>query len=448
MKRAIARVAMDAAHFLLFHPPIMSAPNTLTATEIARQIDSGGLTAEAVIRAHLERIDKRDADVLAWTHLAREAALERAKVLDRGPRKGLLHGVPMGVKDIIDSVDQPTTYGSPIYKKHRPLADAATVALARDAGAILLGKTVTTEFANRHPGPTRNPHNPAHTPGGSSSGSAAAVADFQVTLATGTQTGGSVIRPAAFCGVTGYKPTFGHFPIAGMKANTEWLDTIGAYARSVEDIALFRAALMAIPFRPIAKLDGPPRIAVCYTPHKDELQPEAVTAIQNAAAAFAKAGAQVSEIDLPSPVDSMREGQKTLSAFDGPRAHADDARRFNDLLSKSLREDKLAAGAKVDYATWMAARQLGERGRAAVDGLFADIDVILTPPAKGEAPLGLERTGDATFNLLWTFLWMPCVTLPFARGPSGLPVGIQLVGRQHEDARLIDIAAWAKGALT
>ena len=426
----------------------MAAPNTLTATEIARQIDSGSLTAEAVIRAHLERIDQRDGDVLAWTHLAREAALERAKVLDAGPRKGLLHGVPMGVKDIIDSYDQPTGYGSPIYRNHQPLADAATVALARDAGAILLGKTVTTEFANRHPGPTRNPHNPAHTPGGSSSGSAAAVADFQVTLATGTQTGGSVIRPGAFCGVVAYKPTFGHFPIAGMKANTEWLDTIGAYARSVEDIALFRAALMAIPFRPIERLAAPPRIAVCYTPHKDELQPEAVTAIETAAVAFRKAGAPVRELELPSPVDTMRAGQQTLSAFDGPRAHADDARRHSDLLSRSLREDKLAKGATIDYAAWVAARLLGERGRAAVDSMFSDIDVILTAPAKGEAPLGLERTGDATFNLLWTFLWMPCVTLPYMRGPKGLPVGIQLVGRQHDDARLLDMAAWAKAALT
>ncbi len=426
----------------------MAAPNTLTATDIARQINSGALTAEAVVRAHLERIDLRDGDVLAWTHLARDAALERAKVLDRGPRTGLLHGVPMGVKDIVDSYDQPTGYGSPIYAKHQPLADAATVALAKDAGAILLGKTVTTEFANRHPGPTRNPHNPAHTPGGSSSGSAAAVADFQVTLATGTQTGGSVIRPAAFCGVTGYKPSFGHFPIAGMKANTEWVDTIGAYARSVEDIALFRAALMATPFRPIEKLASPPRIAICYTPHKEELQAEAVTAIQNAAEAFRKAGAQVSEMELPSPVNTMRAGQHTLSAFDGPRAHADEARRSYGLLSQSIREDKLAKGAKIDYATWVSARLLGERGRAAVDAMFTDIDVILTAPAKGEAPLGLERTGDATFNLLWTFLWMPCVTLPYARGPKGLPVGIQLVGRQHDDARLLDIAAWAKAALT
>src|SRR4051812_23435457 len=210
----------------------MTAPNTLTATEIARQIDSGSLTAEAVVRAHLERIDKRDADVLAWSHLARDAALERAKLLDRGPRQGVLHGVPIGVKDIIDSHDQPTTYGSPIYKMHQPLADAATIALARGAGAILLGKTVTTEFANRHPGVTRNPHNPAHTPGGSSSGSAAAVADYQVVLATGTQTGGSVIRPAAFCGVFGYKPSYGHFPVAGMKANTQGLRPHGPPSRT------------------------------------------------------------------------------------------------------------------------------------------------------------------------------------------------------------------------
>ena len=414
----------------------------------ARQIDGGTLTAEAVVRAHLDRIDKRDADVLAWSHLAREAALECAKVLDDGPRRGLLHGVPMGVKDIIDSHDQPTTYGSPIYKTHQPLADAATVALARNAGAILLGKTVTTEFANRHPGPTMNPHNPAHTPGGSSSGSAAAVADFQVTLATGTQTGGSVIRPAAFCGVYGYKPTFGHFPVAGMKANTEWLDTIGAYARSLDDIALFRAVLAGIPHRPVHKLDRSPRIAVCFTPHKDEMQPEGIAAIEAVAAKLAKAGATVTEFDMPPEMVEMREGQKVLSAFDGPRAAADEVRRFYGMLSKSFQEDKIDAGNKLDHAAWVAARKLGERARAAVEARFGDIDVILTAPAPGEAPLGLERTGNATFNLLWTYLWMPCVTLPFDRGPKGLPVGIQLVGRQHEDARLLDVAGWVQGAMT
>ncbi|WP_395714355.1 amidase [Reyranella sp.] len=426
----------------------MAELNTLTATELARRIDAGAVTAEAIVRDHLARIDERDADVLAWSHLAREAALERARVLDRGPRQGLLHGIPIGVKDIIDSWDQPTTYGSPIYKTHQPLADAATVALAKGEGAILLGKTVTTEFANRHPGVTKNPHNPAHTPGGSSSGSAAAVADFQVVLATGTQTGGSVIRPAAFCGVVGYKPTYGHFAPAGMKANTEWLDTIGAYARSVEDIALLRAALMAMPYRPVAPLDKPPRIAVCFTHHKAELSAEGTEAVQEAAARLAKAGASVSEIELPPPVRDMTEGQRTLSAFDGPRAHADEARRFPHLLSESLKNDKLAAGAKIDYATWVAARKLGETGRAAVDAMFGAFDAILTAPAPGEAPLGLEATGKATFNLLWTYLWMPCITLPFTRGPTGLPLGIQLVGRQHEDAALLDVAAWARRALS
>ncbi len=425
----------------------MAALNTLTATELAGKLDSGSITAEAIVRDHLDRIDARDADVLAWSHLARDAALQTARMLDRGPRIGLLHGIPMGVKDIIDSFDQPTGYGSPIYVTHQPLADAATVALARDAGAILLGKTVTTEFANRHPGPTRNPHDPAHTPGGSSSGSAAAVADCQVVLATGTQTGGSVIRPAAFCGVVGYKPTYGHFAPAGMKANTEWLDTIGAYARSVEDIALFRAALMALPYRPVAP-SGPPRVAVCFTHHRDELSEEGTRAVNEAAAAFARAGARVTEIELPAPVRDMTAGQKTLSAFDGPRAHADEARRFPHLLSESLKKDKLEVGATIDYATWVAARKLGEKGRAAVDALFDDIDVVLTAPAKGEAPLGLHHTGEATFNLLWTYLWMPCVTLPFAKGPAGLPVGIQLVGRQHEDARLLDMAAWARSALS
>lgn len=425
----------------------MTAPNTLTATELAHKLDAAAVTAEAIVRAHLERIDQRDADVLAWSHLARDAALERAKMLDRGPRQGLLHGIPMGVKDIIDSVDQPTTYGSPIYRTHQPLADAATVAMAKAEGAILLGKTVTTEFANRHPGVTRNPHNPAHTPGGSSSGSAAAVADFQVVLGTGTQTGGSVIRPGAFCGVVSYKPTYGYFAPAGMKANTEWLDTIGAYARSIEDIALFRAALMAMPYTPIRKLDRPPRVAVCFTHHKAELSPEGTKAVNEAAALLAKAGAAVTEIELPAPVRDMTEGQRTLSAFDGPRAHADEARRSYDLLSESLKKDKLAAGAKIDYATWVAARKLGERGRAAVDALFDDIDVILTAPAPGEAPVGLETTGKATFNLLWTYLWMPCIGLPFTKGPTGLPVGIQLVGRQHEDAALLDIAAWVRAAL-
>jgi Asp-tRNA(Asn)/Glu-tRNA(Gln) amidotransferase A subunit family amidase len=249
-------------------------PHRLPATTLARLVDSGELTAEAVVQSCLDRIREREPVVRAWTHLADAAALAAARACDKGAKAGVLRGVPFGIKDIFDTADMPSGYGSPIYTGCRPSFDASAVALPRAAGAILLGKTVTTEFANRHPGPTGNPHNLAHTPGGSSSGSAAAVADFMVPLAIGTQTGGSVIRPAAFCGVVGFKPSYGLFPPAGMHVNTESLDTVGAMARSVEDIALFRAALMAIPYEPPATPERPPRLALCRTMHWDRAQPE------------------------------------------------------------------------------------------------------------------------------------------------------------------------------
>jgi len=230
-------------------------PHRLAATTLVRLIEGGELTAEAVVRSCLDRIAEREPVVRAWSHLASEEALAVACELDRSGRKNLLHGVPFGLKDIFDTADMPTTYGSPIYVGCRPAADASSGALPRAAGGILLGKTVTTEFANRHPGPTTNPHDPDFSPGGSSSGSAAAVADFMVPLAIGTQTGGSVIRPAAYCGVVGFKPSFGLFPPAGMRINTETLDTVGIIARSVGDIALFRAAMTAIAYTPPTVLE-------------------------------------------------------------------------------------------------------------------------------------------------------------------------------------------------
>ncbi|HEX3883664.1 MAG TPA: amidase, partial [Stellaceae bacterium] len=425
-----------------------SAPNTLTAVEIARQIDGGSLTAEAVVRAHLDRIDKRDADVLAWSHLARDAALAEARALDRGPRKGLLHGVPIGVKDIIDSYDQPTTYGSPIYKAHRPPADAATVALAREQGAILLGKTVTTEFANRTPGPTRNPHNGAHTPGGSSSGSAAAVADYQVTLATGTQTGGSVIRPAAYCGVVGFKPSFGLFPPAGMHMNTDSLDTVGIMARSVADIALFRAAMMADPHRAPVMPDRAPRLALCRTRLWDKAQPEGRAVLEAAAARLAKAGAEIVESELPPACRDVSEVQRRHSAFEAPRNHAPELYRHAALLSPDLLgEGRIASGRRLSLDDFRTAWRDADTMRAAAREWARGFDAILTLPAAGEAPRGLANTGPAIFNALWTVLHLPCLTLPADTGPSGLPVGIQLVGPRYRDAGLLDIGLWVERAL-
>src|SRR5229473_4697908 len=268
-------------------------PHRLPATTLARLVDDGELSAEAVVLSCLDRIREREPVVRAWTHLADAAALAAARACDKGARRGMLRGVPFGVKDIFDTADMPSGYGSPIYSGCRPSFSASAVSLPRAAGAILLGKTVTTEFANRHPGPTANPHNLLHTPGGSSSGSAAAVADFMVPLAIGTQTGGSVIRPAAYCGVVGFKPSFGLFPPAGMRINTEALDTVGIMARSVGDIALFRAAMMAIPHEKPAMPERAPRLALCRTPHWDEAQPEGRTVLEAAASRLRAAGATI-----------------------------------------------------------------------------------------------------------------------------------------------------------
>src|SRR6266704_4163510 len=287
-------------------------PHTLPATTLVRLIEGRELSAEAVVRSCLERIAERHPVVRAWSHLAGEAALAQARAFDKAGKRTLLGGVPFGIKDIFDTADMPTTYGSPIYVGCRPANDASAAALPRAAGGILLGKTVTTEFANRQPGPTTNPHNPDFSPGGSSSGSAAAVADFMVPLAIGTQTGGSVIRPAAYCGVVGFKPSFGLFPPAGMRINTEALDTVGIIARSVGDIALFRAAIMAIPYEPPAMPRTAPRLGL--GPHWNDAQPEGRAVLEAAAERLAAAGAAVGETELPPECAEADEWQRILGS--------------------------------------------------------------------------------------------------------------------------------------
>jgi Asp-tRNA(Asn)/Glu-tRNA(Gln) amidotransferase A subunit family amidase len=422
-------------------------PHRLAATALVRLVENSELTVEAAVASCLDRIAEREPVVRAWSHLANDAALARAREIDRSAKKTLLNGVPFGLKDIFDTADMPTTYGSPIYVGCRPANDASAASLPRAAGGILLGKTVTTEFANAHPGPTTNPHNPGFSPGGSSSGSAAAVADFMVPLAIGTQTGGSVIRPAAYCGVVGFKPSFGLFPPAGMRINTEALDTVGIMARSVGDIALFRAAMMAIPYAPPAMPEPAPRLGLCRGPHWNEAQPEGRAVLEAAADRLASAGASIRDTELPSECAEGDERQTILGSFEGLRNHMPELYRHEALLSARLRETKIARGRELSLDAFRSACRGAEKARAAAREWAGGFDSILTLPAPGQAPRGLASTGLAVFNALWTQLWMPCLTLPAGHGPDGLPVGVQLVGSRHYDARLLEVGLWVERRL-
>jgi Asp-tRNA(Asn)/Glu-tRNA(Gln) amidotransferase A subunit family amidase len=419
-------------------------PHRLSATEMAGRIEAGSLTAEAVVQSCLERIREREPMVRAWSHIAADEALAAAR---SARRDTLMKGVPFGIKDIFDTADMPTGYGSPIYTGCRPSFQASAAILPRTAGGVLLGKTVTTEFANRHPGPTGNPHDLGFSPGGSSSGSAAAVADFMVPLAIGTQTGGSVIRPAAYCGVVGFKPSFNMFAPAGMHPNTETLDTIGIMARSVEDIGLFRAAIMAIPYEKPSMPARPPRFALTRTPHWDKAQPEGKAVLEDAANRLRAAGAEVIESELPNSCANVSDIQTRHSHFEAPRNHAPERYRHEPLLSLALREGRIAGGKKLTLEEFRAAWREADTMRAAANNWAGGFDAILTLPAPGQAPKSLASTGDAIFNGLWTLLHMPCLTLPAGEGPDGLPVGVQLVGKRHADARLLDIGLWAESRL-
>jgi Asp-tRNA(Asn)/Glu-tRNA(Gln) amidotransferase A subunit family amidase len=420
----------------------MSALNTLTASEIVNAVASGEATCEAVVRACLARIDAREKDVRAWASIDPELALDRARELDRGPPRGPLHGVPIGVKDIIDTADLPTEMGSPIYRGHRPTTDAACVALTRAAGAVILGKTVTCEFAGMTPGATANPHHLAHTPGGSSSGSGAAVADFMVPVAFGTQTGGSVIRPAAYCGVFGFKPTFGAFNRRGVYPAAESLDTLGLIARSLDDLELLSAVLELRPPAAPAVLDSPPRVGLCRTPLWQAAQAETVAAVEDSAARLAKAGARLREVALPEEFAGLRfAARETINNHERAAAMAYEWSGHREAISERLGR-RIELGRAMPRAEYVAALRLGEDCRARLTAVFADIDVLLTPCVNGEAPRGLGETGDPGFQAIWTILHVPALTLPTHRGPNGLPVGIQLVAARYADQQLFGWARW------
>ena len=421
------------------------APNELNAIEALANVAAGRLTAEALTRACLDRIGARDAVVRAFAWLDPERALTEARSRDHAGQagsRGPLHGLPFGVKDIIDTHDMPTSYGSPIHAGHRPTADAACVALAREAGAIMLGKTVTTEFALRHPGPTTNPHNPAHTPGGSSSGSAAAVADFMVPVAFGTQTGGSIIRPASYCGVVGYKPSVDTINPTGVKPLAGSFDTIGLFARCVDDCAAVVGVIKGDD-RGVAPLEAvrPARVGLWRTPAWRHAEAATVRAVETAARQLARNGVVVDDLELPAEFELFLDAQSDVLRFEAARVFAFERTRRAELLSPSSREE-LLAGAAIRRHRYLEAQALLARCRTLFAAAIAPFDLLLSASAPGEAPAGLDNTGEAMFNRWGSGLLVPCLNLPGFTGPNGLPVGIQVIGAIDDDARLLRAAKW------
>src|SRR5579863_824196 len=425
----------------------MANPTSLSVRAAAHEIASRRLSAEAYAAAWIESIEAQEAAVGAWQYFDREQALAAARRRDREGSGGPLYGISIAVKDLIDTVDMPTGYGSPIYEGHRPAADAACVALARAAGAVVLGKTVTTEFAAFTPGKTANPKNPAHTPGGSSSGSAAAVADGMAPLAFGTQTAGSVIRPAAYCGAVGYKPSFGLLPRAGIKPLADSLDTLGIMAGNVLDAAFFAGALSERrALRELAMPDAAPRFGLYRTPYWDAAEPATAAALDAARASLENAGARVAELAIALEHEGLNEAQNTIMLYEMTRCLAHERVMHSAELSPRLAQ-MLDAGMSVCAEDYDRALARAAAARAALGGFFGDCDAVLVPAAPGEAPKGLGNTGDPVFNRMWTLLGTPAVTLPARWGESGLPTGVQLVGRVGEDARLLAAAAFLERAL-
>ena len=429
-------------------------PSRLTATEAAEAIAAGTLTSVALTEACLARIETRDAAVQAWAHLDPEFALLQARAADRaqasGATLGVLHGVPVGVKDIIDVAGLGGEHGSAIFAGRMPEHDAVCVAALRSAGAIILGKTVTTELANRTANGTRNPHDPARTPGGSSSGSAAGVADRQMPLALGTQTAGSVIRPASYCGVWAIKPTLGLIPRRGALLQSHTLDTIGVYGRSVDDLALgLDAIAIPDPDDPVSfprarggylqrlrvKPDRKLRLAFIRSP----VWKEGDDPMRKALKAFAKTlGDACVRVDLSAAFERASSYHATVMGAEAAHFYGGLLDAHPDKLSGALK-DRLKAGRTVKAHDYIAAIEAREGLYAEIAQVLDGVDAILTPSAPGIAPADLQFTGDPAFNSIWTYLGVPCVNLPLLES-EGMPLGVQLIGKRREDGRLLRTA--------
>jgi Asp-tRNA(Asn)/Glu-tRNA(Gln) amidotransferase A subunit family amidase len=436
----------------------MSLPlHELSATEAARRLAAGEISAVDYAQALIERVDAVEPEVLAWTQLDRAALLEQAQRADDRHRRGLaagpLSGIAVGVKDIIDTRFVLTERGTSLYRGRMPSEDAALVRNLRRAGGLMMGKTVTTELATYAPGKTRNPHHGGHTPGGSSSGSAAAVAAGMVPLAVGTQTNGSMIRPASFCGVVGFKPSFGLIPRSGVLVQSPHLDQIGVFGRRVEDVALLAEALCGddpadpraapMPTPPLLSVAAtepplPPRLAFVRTAFWSRLDEDARAAFETCAGAL---GRHSEAIDLPLDIEQAVQTHRLIMEADLAASYADEYARGKEQLSASLRS-QIERGQQTRAVDYRRAVESIAGMQAALDEVFDRFDAILTPATLGTAPAGLESTGDPLMCTLWTLTGLPAVSLPLLHGANGLPLGVQLVGRREDDARLLRTARW------
>jgi Asp-tRNA(Asn)/Glu-tRNA(Gln) amidotransferase A subunit family amidase len=430
---------------------------TLTGLQAQRLLSEGKITALELTEACLARIAADEPRVQAWAFLDPELARAQARRRDEARRlgraQGPLHGIPVGVKDILDTRDMPTEHGTVLHAGRRPTRDAAVVERLRADGAVIVGKTVTTELAVYHPGKTRNPHDPERTPGGSSSGSAAAVAAAMVPLAIGSQTNGSVIRPASYCGVFAFKPSFGLISRFGALAQSRPLDHIGVFARTIEDLALIAEPLIGFDVRdPDTRLEATPRLletagqdwplapdlALVKSPVWDQADDDLQAAFAELAEAL---GPRITEVDLPEAFKAAHGLHGVIMGVDLARSFAGEYARGRDQLSERLRgiiEDGQRALA-IDYAR---ALELVPALRDSLDPLFARYDMIVTPATTGQAPRGLSSTGSPAFCTIWTLLGLPAVSLPLLTGADGMPIGVQLVGRFGDDARVLRTARW------
>lgn len=412
----------------------------MNAIDQVKRVNAGEMQVETRVRALLERIDDVDQDIDAWAYLDRDAALAQARALDNGPALPL-RGLVFAAKDNIDTHDMPTGYGSRVHHGKMPPRDAACIASLRLKGALLLGKTISTEFAHVFPGATRNPHNKDHTPGGSSSGSAAAVASGMVDMALGTQTTGSVIRPAAYCGTVGYKPTYGEINLSGVLANSPSFDTIGMMTHSVEDIGLLHGHWLQIPDENlIAPAIESLRVGVFRTPYWDDADADAQATLEQAAIDLSRVGASVSDFDDLGALTDLPAISQRVSGFEFAQTMAHERLYALDDLSDDLRDGRMRTGFETGHSQYVADKQQLERARVIMDTAFDNIDVVICLPAPGAAPVGLRRTGSPIFNMPWTSLHAPAITLPLFTADNGLPMGLQICSKRYNDRQLMSSA--------